>query len=67
MQFPRYELVLPPPVGDRTEHQPRPRPRPTRPVHRTRLGLHALRRQRRPAGRLDLHQYLLLEFTVDDR
>jgi hypothetical protein len=66
MQFPRYEFVLPPPT-DRLPRQPRPRRRPTRPPRRPRPALRALRARRRSPARLDVQQYLLLEFTVDDR
>jgi len=63
MQFPRYELVLPS-ERERVTPVPRPRPRRTRPQRRHRQ---LLRRQRQPSHRLDVQQYLALEFTVDDR
>jgi hypothetical protein len=60
MQFPRYELVVQTlPSTSPTRPRPRPRPQP-----RTRTA-----RRPRWAGRspeLDIHQYLELEFAVDD-
>jgi hypothetical protein len=60
MQFPRYELVVPPLSGPPTRPQPRPEAQPPRTVRRSRRTFMA----RRPE--LDIHQYLELEFAVDD-
>ena len=60
MQFPRYELVLLSPSAPPTRPRPRPRPQPrTRTVRRPRW------MSRSPE--LDIHQYLELEFAVDDQ
>jgi hypothetical protein len=61
MQFPRYELVLlSAPSASPTRPRPRPRPQP-----RTRTARRPRWMSRRPE--LDAHQYLELEFIVDDR
>jgi hypothetical protein len=66
MQFPRYELVLP---SERERVPPTPRPplpRRTRPPRRVgRLRRMTLRR--RPPPVLEIHQYLELEFAVEER
>jgi hypothetical protein len=59
MQFPRYELVVPLESGPPTRPRPRPRPQP-----RTRTARRPRRIGRTPE--LDIHQYLELEFAVDD-
>jgi hypothetical protein len=71
MQFPRYEFVIP------REHErcstgrrARPRPEPGRRTARAERCVSALRRLlRRRESRpvLAIHEYLDLEFTVDDR
>lgn len=71
MQFPRYEFVIPC-EHERCPTARRPRPRPpaaqrtTRPQRR----LQALRRltsRREPRPLLTIHEYLELEFTVEER
>lgn len=61
MQFPRYELVI------LERELARSRPRPAR--HRSRVWprLRWTAPRHPPPGRIDIHQYLELEFTVDDR
>jgi hypothetical protein len=61
MQFPRYEMVVPPLNSPPRRPRPRPEAQPPRPVRRSRRALMG----RRPE--LDIHQYLELEFAVDDR
>jgi hypothetical protein len=61
MQFPRYELVV---ASNPGTSPTRPRPRP-RPLPRTRTARRSRRLSRGPE--LDIHQYLELEFAVDDR
>jgi hypothetical protein len=62
MQFPRYELVVLS-AGEDTRPRPRPEPRPRPRDERRVRRLRPLRR----TPELDIHQYLELEFAVDDR
>ena len=66
MQFPRYEQVVPFQGHMLPQPRPRPdpRPRPVRPKRRSRL---TRPRRSAPEPRLDIQQYLELEFIVDER
>ncbi len=72
MQYPRYEFVVPR-DHERCSTWHRPRPRPERPRRTTRLERRreSLRqiigRRASPQPQLAIHEYLDLEFTVDDR
>ena len=70
MQYPRYEFVIPRehercPTGRRPQPRPDQPKRTARPVRRPALRRIADRREPRPE--LAIHEYLDLEFTVDDR
>ena len=66
MQFPRYEVVVPLHgfIPSQPWPRPEPRPRPVRPKRRSRL---TRPRRSAPEPRLDIQQYLELEFIVDER
>jgi hypothetical protein len=71
MQFPRYEFVVPRDY-ERSPNGRRPQPRPERPQRTARpvrrgapLRKVVQRRDSRP--QLAIHEYLDLEFTVEDR
>jgi hypothetical protein len=66
MQFPRYELVLPTERKRVTPNPRPPRPRPPRPPRRF-GGLRRMTPRRRPRPVLEIHQYLELEFAVEER
>ena len=70
MQYPRYEFVIPC-EHERCSTGRRPQPRPdhpertARPVRRPTVRRLAQRREPRP--QLAIHEYLELEFTVEER
>lgn len=64
MSFPRYELSIPR-ESDRVS--PPRHPRPARVRRRWRVRGVPRAPMSRPSGRLDVHQYLELEFTVEER
>ena len=68
MQFRQYELFL---LGERSRTHPRPGPPSprVRPGRRRRSWRRPVRGRlrREPDPRLDVQQYLALEFAVDDR
>jgi len=71
MQYPRYEFVIPRdhercPAGRRPTPRPERPERTTRPV-RQRPTLRRMTERREPRPLLAIHEYLDLEFTVDDR
>ena len=72
MQFPRYEFMLPPPAPPRRPVlEPQPRPRRVRPPRRTPGGWRLARAVRGPRlaepTRLEVQEYLALEFSVEKR
>lgn len=71
MQYPRYEFVIPR-GHERCPTGRRPPPRPERPERtarpeRRRPTLRRLAQRREPGPLLAIHEYLDLEFTVDER
>jgi len=71
MHYPRYEFVVPRdyeryPAGRPPSPRPKAAQRTTRPVWR-RGALRKLARRRETRQPLAIHEYLGLEFTVDDR
>jgi hypothetical protein len=71
MQFPRYEFVVPR-EHDRCSTGRRPRPRPDRPERTARPvrrpePLRRIAQRREPSPLLAIHEYLDLEFTVEER
>src|SRR5579875_2978686 len=70
MHYPRYEFVIPR-EHERCPTGRRPRPRPDRPERTTRPAwkrptLRRIARLREPRPQLAIHEYLELEFTVED-
>jgi len=71
MQYPRYEFVIPR-EHERCPRGRRPRQRPGRPKRtarpvRERPPLRRIVRRREPRRALAIHEYLELEFTVEER
>jgi hypothetical protein len=70
MQFPRYEFVIPR-EHERCTPGRRPVPGPDRPERTARPArkptLRRVTRRREPRPLLAIHEYLDLEFTVEDR
>jgi hypothetical protein len=71
MQYPRYEFVIPRehercPTGRRPRRPPDRPERTARPV-RERRPLRQITRRREPRAQLAIHEYLELEFTVEER